>query len=218
MIEDVITDLNEYYVYPETAQKMADGLRTHEKNGDYKAISDGDDFAALLTTHLLDVSHDKHLHVTYNPFKLTAEPPEPTPAQRAENRKDMERDCGFRKVEILPNNSGYVKFDFFADPMACGPTAAAAMAFLAHVDAIIYDLRENGGAILSMGDIAPNRTCPFAVLRPLFEPFFIACHADHRRAESEQLVRDSESDAARASGDERGLSAERPAISHGASL
>jgi C-terminal processing protease CtpA/Prc len=64
----------------------------------------------------------------------------------AQYRKEMERmNCGFVKVEILPGNVGYLKFDMFADPDVCGPTAVAAMNFLAHVDAIIFDLRENGG-------------------------------------------------------------------------
>ena len=33
----------------------------------------------------------------------------------------------------------------FGDPAICGPTAIAAMNFLGHVDAIIFDLRNNGG-------------------------------------------------------------------------
>jgi C-terminal processing protease CtpA/Prc len=33
----------------------------------------------------------------------------------------------------------------FADPAICGSTASAAMNFLAHVDAIIFDLRDNSG-------------------------------------------------------------------------
>src|SRR5260370_34148345 len=53
--------------------------------------------------------------------------------------------CGFDKVEILSGNVGYVKFNMFADPEVCGPTAVAAMNFLANVDAIIFDLRENHG-------------------------------------------------------------------------
>jgi len=53
--------------------------------------------------------------------------------------------CGFDKVEILSGNIGYVKFNMFADPSVCGPTVVAAMNFLSHVDAIIFDLRENGG-------------------------------------------------------------------------
>jgi retinol-binding protein 3 len=57
----------------------------------------------------------------------------------------MERmNCGFEKVEHLSGNIGYIKFNMFADPDVCGPTAVAAMNFLGSVDAIIFDLRENG--------------------------------------------------------------------------
>ena len=58
----------------------------------------------------------------------------------------MERDnCAFEKVERLPSNIGYLKFNAFLDPAICGPTATAAMNFLGNVDAVIFDLRGNGG-------------------------------------------------------------------------
>jgi retinol-binding protein 3 len=58
----------------------------------------------------------------------------------------MEHDnCAFDKVEILPNNIGYVKFDGFMDASFCGPTVVAAIGFVVHTDAIIFDLRQNGG-------------------------------------------------------------------------
>jgi C-terminal processing protease CtpA/Prc len=61
-------------------------------------------------------------------------------------RANMERNnCAFEKVERLPSNVGYVKFNGFAPPDVCGPTATAAMNFLGNVDAIIFDLRQNGG-------------------------------------------------------------------------
>ncbi len=145
VIQDIIAALNQRYVFPDTAQKMADNLVAHEAKGDYNTITDGDTFAALITTHLLDVSHDKHISVFYNPYTLAADPPPVTDDQANEDRKAMARDCGFRKLEILPNNIGYLKLDFFADPMACGRTAAMAISFLANTDAIIVDLRENGG-------------------------------------------------------------------------
>ena len=53
--------------------------------------------------------------------------------------------CGFDKVEIFPGNIGYVKFDAFMDADICGATVAAAMDFAAHTDALIFDLRDNGG-------------------------------------------------------------------------
>jgi len=38
----------------------------------------------------------------------------------------------------------------FADPEVCGPTAVAAMNFLANVDAIIFDLRGKRGGDAKM--------------------------------------------------------------------
>ena len=52
--------------------------------------------------------------------------------------------CAFKKAEILPGNIGYVKFNGFMPPSVCGPTAAAAMSFVAYTDAVIFDLRDNG--------------------------------------------------------------------------
>ena len=139
--------LNESYVFPDTAKKMEEAVRAHLKKGDYDAITDGDDFAKRLTDDFQAVSHDKHLHVMFSPASLPdMDSQTPDPKREAEERKEMERmNCGFNKAEILEGNVGYLKFDFFADPAICGPTVVAAMNFLANVDAIIFDLRENGG-------------------------------------------------------------------------
>jgi retinol-binding protein 3 len=145
VIDGVNSDLGEYYVEPALAQQMADALNMHENKGEYDAISDGDAFAARLTKDLQDVSHDKHLRVDFSPFKL---PPrrEPTPEDEARFHQQMEHDnCAFDKVEILPNNIGYVSFNGFMDASFCGRTVVAAMGFVAHTDAIIFDLRQNGG-------------------------------------------------------------------------
>ena len=147
VIDGAIANLNESYVFPETAKKMEEAVRAHQKKGDYDAITDGDDFAKRLTDDFQAVSHDKHLHVMFSPALMPDMGSHARdPKRDAEERKEMDRmNCGFNKVEILEGNVGYLKFDFFAEPEICGPTAIAAMNFLAHVDAIIFDLRENGG-------------------------------------------------------------------------
>jgi peptidase S41-like protein len=148
VIDSAVAALNESYVFPETAKKMEEAVRAHQKKGDYDSITDGDDFAKRLTDDFQAVSHDKHLHVMFSPAPM---PPDrearrPDPKREAEERKEMERmNCGFNKAEILEGNVGYLKFDFFPDPGICGPTVVAAMNFLANVYAIIFDLRENGG-------------------------------------------------------------------------
>jgi hypothetical protein len=146
VVDGSIAMLNEFYVFPETAKKMEDALRTHEHQGDYDSITDGERFANKLTDDLQAVSHDKHLRVNFSPATLPEAPPGPNPEAAAENRKQLERiNCGFQKVEILGGNVGYLKFNMFADAEICGPTVTAAMNFLANSDALIIDLRENGG-------------------------------------------------------------------------
>jgi hypothetical protein len=145
VIDGVSNVLKEYYIELPVAEQMGDALKAHEAKGDYGAITDGDAFASQLTTDLQAVSHDKHLRVNFNSFKMP-ERREPTPEDEARFHKQMERDnCAFDKVEILPNNIGYIKFDGFMDAGFCGPTVVAAMGFVAHTDALIFDLRQNGG-------------------------------------------------------------------------
>ena len=147
VIDGAVAALNDTYVFPETAKKMEDSVRSHQKKGDYDSITDGDDFAKRLTDDFQAVSHDKHLHVMFSPAALPDfDDQKPDPKREAEERKEMERaNCGFSKAEVLEGHIGYLKFDFFADPAVCGPTVVAAMNFLANSDAIIFDLRENGG-------------------------------------------------------------------------
>jgi hypothetical protein len=146
VIENAIAALNEYYVYPETAKKMDDALVARQKKGDYDSVEDADAFAMMLTDNLQEVSHDKHLRVNFSPRVLPKDDGHPSAEQEARMKTEtLRNNCFFEKVERLPSNIGYIKFNAFPDPDVCGPTATAAMNFLGNVDAIIFDLRQNGG-------------------------------------------------------------------------
>ena len=145
VIEGIASTLTEYYVMPGNAQKMVTALKAHLANHDYDQIQDGDVFATRLTKDLQKVSLDKHLRVDFSPFKVPAQT-HPDPEAEHRYHLDMERsNCGFSKLEILPNNVGYIKLDEFADVSFCGATVVAAMEFVAHSDSLIFDLRENEG-------------------------------------------------------------------------
>jgi hypothetical protein len=145
VIAGAIANLKTYYVYPVVAQRMADALLAHEKRGDDDAATNGAALAGLLTAQMRDVSHDRHLGVIYKQAETPGGLPGP-PEAIAQFRKDIEQhNCTFEKIEILPPNIGYLKFNAFPDPSICQSTAAAAMASLNHADAIIFDLRNNGG-------------------------------------------------------------------------
>jgi len=148
VIDGALAKLNEFYISPELATQMQDAIRARQKKGEFDSVTEGSAFAAILTEDLRDVSHDKHLAVNFSPVPVPEQPAgaAPSPEALAEYRKQMERmNCGFESVQILPSNIGYVKFNMFADPDICGPTAIAAMDFLANADAVIFDLRANGG-------------------------------------------------------------------------
>jgi hypothetical protein len=146
VIDGAIAMLDEFYVFPEVAKKMGIAVRGRAKRGEYDLVTDGNEFAKLLTTHFRDVRHDRHIFVSFSPMRLPEDSPAPSPEAMARYREAMrDSNCGFEKVEHLQGNIGYVKFNSFADPEFCAPTAIAAMNLLANVDAIIFDLRQNGG-------------------------------------------------------------------------
>ena len=151
VMDAVIQNLKEHYFDPDVARKMVAALLAHQKSGDDDAVTDGGGFADLLTRQMRNVSQDMHLVVVYSQAPLPEHPPEQTPESLARYRKAMEQEnCMFKKVEILPHNIGYLKLNFFPDTSVCQSTATAAMASLNHVDAIIFDLRDNTGGFPSM--------------------------------------------------------------------
>ena len=150
VISGAIKNLEEFYVFPDTAKKMETTLHQRNKHGDYNAMIDGFKFAEALTADLRGVSHDKHLSVIFSPQTLAempmAWPPALSPPPDEAALKWIRSvNCLFDKVQVLPGNIGYLYFHAFMDPKVCGETAAAAMTFLGNSDALIVDLRENGG-------------------------------------------------------------------------
>ena len=152
IIDDIAAALNEVYVFPETAKKMEEHVRRQLKSGAYDRLGTLDAFTQKLTEDLQSVSHDLHLGVGWDPEPPAGETGGPTPEERqARFAAQLRRDnyC-FRKVERLAGNVGYLKLDCFAQAELAGGTAVAAMGFLAGSDALIFDLRDNGGGSPSM--------------------------------------------------------------------
>jgi hypothetical protein len=147
VIDNLLKELDKSYVYPETAKKMEEAIRARQKNGDYDKITSAFAFARALTDHLQEVSKDKHLRVIVAPGPMPKQGKDgPTAEERAAMRKRAaSRNFGFRKAERLDGNVGYLELEGFMPTEAAGDAAAAAMNFLADTDALIIDLRHNGG-------------------------------------------------------------------------
>lgn len=146
VVEAAAARLIELYVYAEVAEKLTKAIRDHQASGAYDSIDEGPAFAERLTQDLQAVSHDKHLGVMWDPMVLPESETEPTADDKARMREQLtESNCGFAKAESLDGNVGYIKFDFFGDVEVCGPIATETFGSLGDVDALIFDLRYNGG-------------------------------------------------------------------------
>jgi hypothetical protein len=148
VVETLVKKLNDNYIFPETAKKMESAIRARVKGHEYDSVTSSKSFADLLTNHLQEVSKDKHLRVRYSYDSLPVRKDDEQPtAQEVEQYRAYNRtmNFGFEKAERLPGNIGYIDLRGFMDPEQGGDTVAAAMALLSNTDAMIIDLRQNGG-------------------------------------------------------------------------
>lgn len=148
VIDNLIKELNDSYVFPETAKKMAADIRTRVKSGEYDSIANAQGFAEKLTADLQSVSKDKHLRVRYSQKVIPErkERTEPTETEKAEYAWfTRHSNFGFDRVERMDGNIGYIELRGFSDHEAGAETVAAAMTFVSNTESLIFDLRQNGG-------------------------------------------------------------------------
>lgn len=148
-IEGSIARLKEGYVFPKVALEMEKAVLDRMKKGEYDAITSANELAKKLTDDFRAVSNDKHLRVMTDadgvPDDIADEKP-PTAEQIAQMKRNGARiNYGLEKVERLDGNIGYIEIRGFAPPAIAAATGAAAMNFIANTDALIVDLRRNGG-------------------------------------------------------------------------
>ncbi len=149
-IKKISSLLDENYIFPDLAKKMGDLIKQNLAAGIYDSIDDPMKFAETLTADLQSVSKDKHIRVRFSPedAKRLMEQEKNGRDQDDEkhwNEMMKKENYGFKKVERLPGNIGYVDFRNFASPDYSKETVASVMKFLENTDAIIFDLRLNGG-------------------------------------------------------------------------
>lgn len=150
LVDGLIRELNANYVFPDVAKKVEVALRERQQRGDYERAANAQGLAELLTTDIQAVSHDLHLRVRYSdtpaPPRPAGGPSAPTPADEARwQAYAKETNYGLGKVEKLPGNIGYLETFGFGPAKYVDKAFSAAMTQLADSDALIIDMRANGG-------------------------------------------------------------------------
>lgn len=148
VIAELGTKVSEFYVFPDQARRIVERLDARESSGAYRAARDLEGFAQMLTEDLRHPTRDKHLgvHHSAKPLPEAENRPEPTPEMDRKFADFLKsRNYGIRKVETLPGNIGYIDLRNFHSARFAKPALSAMMTLVADTDALIVDLRKNGG-------------------------------------------------------------------------
>ena len=145
VVDSLVQKLREEYVFPDVADKVAQTLTERLARGEYGSITSAKEFSGLITRQMREIARDAHLHVSY----VYAPPPGPVPSKPGQPPAPPRLmlplmkagNYGFEEAKILDGNVGYLKVNAFTDNQNGRETAASAMAFVAHTDALVIDLR-----------------------------------------------------------------------------
>ncbi|HEY1680744.1 MAG TPA: S41 family peptidase [Candidatus Tumulicola sp.] len=161
------------YVFPEMRAPLIAKLDSQAATHHYDT-ADPNVFAERVTDDMQSVAHDGHLYMTYDPTEYAAllAPPKSDAGMDAYYRAiAIRQNSGLTEMKILPGNIRYLRLSAF--DYAPGITTAAyddAGRFLHGGDAIIIDLRGNGGGDSDAADyfgkalIDPNSGKPIYIL------------------------------------------------------
>ena len=157
IVTTALSLLRANYVFPEVAEQAATAVEARLAAGEYDNL-DEITLTELLTSHLQEVTGDKHLRMGLGggpppgrgPGGPGPGPDETEPGSHEARRLAMRQmgrldNFGIRRVERLDGNVGYLDLRRVAMAANAGPAVAAAMELVAGTYALIFDLRHNGG-------------------------------------------------------------------------
>jgi hypothetical protein len=139
VVNHLARDLDSLYVIPERGASLARLIRRQLASGAYANLRHPRALADALSKDLSTASHDTHLSVRYFP---------PASADGGGSDGNLDEtwiNHGFPEVRILEGNVGYIDIRSFTLGPEAERASNAAMSLLADCDALIIDIRNNGG-------------------------------------------------------------------------
>ncbi|MEM6379355.1 MAG: S41 family peptidase [Bacteroidota bacterium] len=156
----IISDLiKENYVLPERGKTIAKAFTEDWKRGRFYELETLKKLDSTMTKSLREASQDFHLFTWNNKEivqQLQAEKSEDESTETTSffnNKKAYNSNFGFDKIEILPDNIGYIKLSQINISEHSLKKLYGAMQLVEHTDALIIDLRNNGGGGSTVGSV-----------------------------------------------------------------
>jgi hypothetical protein len=154
VVDSIGAQLGRHYVDADTARLIADHLRTRLRAGAYDTVATAARFAELVTTDLRSVNGDLHLGLQF--LGERAGPPGARPAGGGADpflAEARQRNFGLGNAEILAGNVGYLEITGFVGAPGFEEAVGDALRFLSRTDALIVDVRRNGGGSGAMSHL-----------------------------------------------------------------
>lgn len=157
-LDHIANLIEKNYVFKDKASAIAAEVRGWKRDSEVLKMSDERRFASLLMERLR--KHDRHFAISWSPAKPHGDAAA-RPSDAVANYL-RQSNYGFDKVERLAGNVGYIRLSYFCDfdtaltgdkTPAARKAAEAVLAFVQNSDAVIIDLRRNGGGSPAMIDL-----------------------------------------------------------------
>jgi hypothetical protein len=148
IVQTLVAKLKANYITPAVADRVANAIARKNAEGGYASAAGAQAFSEALATDLRKFSGDLHFNARFDErFRAgSSAAAGPGRAEADDERVQAVRSgYGIEKIERLPGNIGYIELRNFGPTELVGPAYTAAMSLMAGADALILDLRRNGG-------------------------------------------------------------------------
>jgi hypothetical protein len=148
LLEQLAARLDEQYVFPETAGTLVQHLQDRVAAGTFDSLSSPHAFAQGVTAEMFAVTQDHHLRFWFDPEQASAAGDDEKHGEDLLKRhfqRARRANFGFASVERLVGNIGYLDLRELPPVEVAADVAVGALSFLANTQALIFDLRFNGG-------------------------------------------------------------------------
>lgn len=137
VVQTLAREIDANYIMPAVAKRVGSAIARKNAEGGYASAASAQAFSAALAKDLRAFSGDLHFNARFDAHKRAEADDESVQAVRS--------GYGIEKIERLPGNVAYIELRNFGPTELVGPAYTAAMSLVAGADALILDLRRNGG-------------------------------------------------------------------------
>ncbi|WP_299245195.1 S41 family peptidase [uncultured Aquimarina sp.] len=150
LIDSISAIVQRFYIEPKTGKQIANRIRAKYKKGHYDSIKNPKVLSDSLREDLRAINGDLHMSMIYrSPREISKDD---APSIQV-NKSGLWTNYGLNEIKVLDGNIGYLKIKHFTQHQyldSIKPIITSAIESLKKTDALIVDVRNNGGGFEDM--------------------------------------------------------------------